>query len=202
LDQLTVNKLINLRQRVAISAIVYDSLNEILWVGSVDGRITTITPDGLMLQNEPAGEDCSIRSIGLDHTVGLIWTIFSNGVLKLLDEHNMAVDLTSYFAALRELPIIGVKHHHWFGCHSDRLTREMLIFCNDHYIFEYEFDEAAAILTFTVPSPMRAVSLFEMTDTESPSDDLPRATKHAALGHGTFIINGCSELQIMEHSTR
>jgi WD40 repeat protein len=85
LDQLNVNKVISLRQRAAISTVVYDSLNERLWVGAVDGTITTVTPDGLILQNEAVGDHSAVVSIELDHTVGLVWTVFASGVLKLLD---------------------------------------------------------------------------------------------------------------------
>jgi WD40 repeat protein len=78
----------------------------------------------------------------------------------------------------------------------------MLTFANEHYIFEYEFDEAAAILTFSAPAPIRAVALFETTDSQSVSDDPLRPTSHHALGNGTYIVSGCADLQIMEHSTR
>jgi hypothetical protein len=86
--------------------------------------------------------------------------VFANGVLKLLDEHNVTVALTSHFAALKERPMICVEHHHWFGCHSNRITRSMRTFSNEHSIFEREFDEPGAILTFSVRTVLRAVCAF------------------------------------------
>lgn len=212
LDQVSVNKTISLKQNQAISAITYDHVNEILWVGSIDGRLHTMTPDGLILQSESVGNEQAIVSVAVENAVGLIWTVLANGQLRLLDEQNMTIDLSRYFSVLEEKPIIGVDHQKCFAVQYDRRRKIMYGFFNDHYVFQYKYDESAAKMTFHVSAPMRAVSFMEHKETapepEKKLHKRPAITPvvqrsaHGALRDGTYILTGCEALEIMCHTNR
>lgn len=161
LDSLSVNKILPLKERQAICNYAYDSPNETVYVGSIDGRIHAITRDGLVLQSDSIGYDCGVVSIAIDHSIGLLWVVMASGEMRLLDIHNFTTDLTDFFDTLRERPIFGVDTYRFFAVHYDSKLQSMFAFCNDHYVFEFKFDESAAQVTFYAQSPMHCMKLVD-----------------------------------------
>lgn len=212
LDSLTVNKVLPLKQRQAICSLVYDSPEEIVYVGSIDGKIHAITRDGLVLQTDSFGYECGVISLAIDHSIGLIWAVMECGDIRLLNLHNFTTDLTNYFDTLRERPIIGVENHRFFGVQYDTKSKSMYAFCNDHYVFEFKFDDSAARVTFYTPSPMHSLKLVNYQGNNGlVSSRFNRRETTVKLipvvfgnqwKEGQYIIGGDKTMQIYLQQTR
>lgn len=212
LDSISVNKVLPLKQRQAICNLVYDAPEEIVYIGSIDGRIHAVTRDGLVLQSDTFGAyDCGVVSLAIDHSIGLIWAVMECGDIRLLDLHNFTTDLTDYFDTLRERPIIGVENHHFFGVKYDTKTKSMFAFCNDHYVFEFKFDDSAARVTFYTPSPMHSLTLVNYQGTNGlVSSRMNRRETTIKLlpvlgdqwKEGQYIIGGDKTMQIYLQQSR
>ena len=199
LDQMMVNKTIRLRQGQAICSLAFDRLNSVIWIGSIDGKLHTMTPDGLLLQTETLG-DAPLASVSLEHECGLVWVVI-DGRLRLLDLHNMTIELTEYFAMLEEKPVVGIENQKCFGCYFDKKTKSMYGFFNDHYVYEYNYDITAARQTISIGAPIRAITTFEHKESQ---DSFEERLKSGAVGlkAGSYIVGGSQDLHIMCHENR
>ena len=140
-DHLLVVKKMHLRQGPGICSMWYDRKSGVIWIGTVDGKLHTVTPDGLMLQSEPMSSGAPLVSLAVENECGLVWVVLGNGRLKLMDPQSITTDLTQYFAVLDERPVVGIEDPKCFGVHFDRKNRTMYAIFNDHYVHEFRFDE-------------------------------------------------------------
>ncbi|OHT04112.1 hypothetical protein TRFO_06415 [Tritrichomonas foetus] len=204
LDSLSVNKVLPLNQKQAICNFTYDAREELVFIGTIDGKIHAVTRDGLLIQRDSIGYECGVVSLAVDHSIGLLWAVMDCGDIRLLDLHNFTTDLTDYFDTHRERPIIGVEKHRFFGVHYDKKSRSMFAFCNDHYIFEFKFDESAARVTFLTNSPMHSLTVVDYYGIQKVDaqgvKDLLAGEEHLKVGK--YIFGGDRKLQIYLQRSR
>lgn len=201
LDQHGVNKTMKLREGPGICTLWYDRQMGIIWVGSVDGKLHTVTPDGLLLQTESLARNSALVSVAVEHECGLVWAVLGDGSLKLLDCQSITTELTQYFAVLNERPVIGIEDPKCFGCYFDKKTRTMFAFFNDHYVYEYRYDESAAKQTISVGGAMRGLAVIDHKPVDQSSEEL-RRNGPMLMTSGRYVIGGSEELRVLRHEGR
>ena len=204
-DSVTVNKILPLKQKKGICSIVYDEKNELVFIGTFDGKVHTLTRDGLVLQSDQTGYDCGVVSLAIDNSIGLIWAVMACGEIRLLDLHKPTVDLTDYFDTLKEKPIIGIDIYKFFGVHWDKKSRSIFAFCNDHYIFEYQFDEAAARVTINTKSPMHCMAILKYQGVQQLTTDALKEmifSGEELIRVGNYIMGGNKTINLYLERSR
>ena len=193
LDALTVNKLIKLKLGQGIASIAFDKNQQILLVGSIDGKLYAVSKDGLILEGNDVFLNSALVAVAPDAKAKLVWAISSKGQIKLLDQHNYTNDLTDYFDTLKERPIIGLSSYVYFGVHFEESTKTMNLFLNEHYVLGFNFDPNAARVTIRMPHPLHDIALLNFTPLIS-TKGLHTSTAHKAvvetLKEGTYLIGG------------
>ena len=201
MDHLLVVKKMHLRQGPGICSMWYDRKSGVIWIGTVDGKLHTVTPDGLLLQSEPMSSGAPLVSLAVENECGLVWVVLGDGRLKLMDPQSITTELTQYFAVLDERPVVGIEDPKCFGVHFDRKNRTMYAFFNDHYVHEFRFDDCAAKQTIAVGGAMRGLTVLEYRDTV---ENVQEQLRHGPvrMSDGKYIIGGSEELQVMRHEGR
>lgn len=195
LDSPTVNKLIRLKLNQSISSIVYDTIQQVLLVGALDGKLYIISRDGLILQGFDIFPGSSIISLTQDYQANMIWALSAQGTIKLLDRNNPLVDLTDFFDTLKERPIIGITNYFYFGVHFDTQTAIMYLFLNEHYVLGFAYEPMASRVTLTMPYAMQALCLVNFVPLPRPLIQITNTKKGSvtvteAVKEGKYIIGG------------
>jgi len=185
-----VNKIIYLNLRQAISSILYDQYNQVLLVGSIDGKIYTLSRDGLFIEVNDVFPGYGVVSMALDYKASLVWVVSANGDLKLLDMKDLSSDLTGYFDTLKEKPIVGLTKYNYFGVKFTDATQIMSVFLNEHYIFGFSFELYAAIVTLTLESPFLSLSLMHHSNEGFQYIGSKYVTGPESLQSGNYIFGG------------
>ena len=204
LDSLGVNKLVRLKMNQCITAITYDANQQILLVGSIDGKIHSLSKDGLIIEGADVFPSTAIVSIAPDSRAKLVWVISAEGEIKLLSRSNFNNNLTDYFDTLKERPIIGLTNYLYFGVHYEPTTQIMSLFLNEHYVLGFQYDMTAARVTINMKNTMHSICLFKYL---SADRNLDPETSLSQSGHikgvvetlkeGTYIIGGGQKTFIM-----
>lgn len=193
LDSYGINKIVALSARRAITSFAYCSRQQIIFVGTIDGKVYTISKDGLIHDKYNVFGECSVAALEVDKKSKLVWAISQNGEIKLLQESNLNNDLTSCFDTLRENPLVGISKPLYFNVTYDHVSQMMFVFLNSHYLLAYEFDAAASYLSFKLDSTAHCVYSVNfippIKDIETHPNN-PRLTARDGLNQGCYIFTG------------
>ncbi|EAY07013.1 hypothetical protein TVAG_174830 [Trichomonas vaginalis G3] len=195
LDSPTVNKLIRLKLNQSISSVIYDSIQQVLLVGALDGKLYIISRDGLILQGFDIFPGSSIMSLTQDYQANMIWAISAQGSIKLLDRNNPLVDLTDFFDTLKERPIIGINTYIYFAVHFDPNTAIMYLFLNEHYVLGFQYEPMASRVTLTMPYAFHALCSVNFVPLAHPLIQITNTKKGLitvteSVKEGKYIIGG------------